>query len=96
MAVLALIFSVAAVLYARQAAHEAEKANDLGRLNALLALRTHYLAMMEHQEKLAELFNNSPGGLQATQEAYATLDRKLREVSFEIDTYHTSVVGQRL
>jgi hypothetical protein len=96
-AVLALLVSVGAVLYARQSAHAAGRANDLSRLNALLALRSHYLAMLAHQEKLADMFKdyNLSGGLQAAQDAYVSLDTKLREVSQEIDSYHTSIVGRR-
>jgi hypothetical protein len=96
-AVLALIVSVGAVLYARLAVRAAEKGNDISRLNALLALRTHYLAMLEHQGKLTEMFNDYKlsGGLQAAQEAYASLDTKLRDVSREIDSYHASLVGRR-
>lgn len=85
---LALVVSLIAVAYAR-------RANDLGRLNSLLSLRTHYLALMEHQGKLAELLNNLPSGLKAAQDSYAELDTKLREVSYEIDKYHVKLTGPR-
>lgn len=95
LAVLALLVSALAALYARWSAREAKKANDIGRLNALLALRTHYLALMDHQVKLAETMRGLPSGLEATQRAYADLDDKLREVNREIDTYHSSLAGVR-
>ena len=69
LAVLALLVSALAALYARWSAREAKKANDIGRLNALLALRTHYLALMDHQVKLAETMRGLPSGLEATQRA---------------------------
>ena len=93
LAALALLASGLAALYARWSAAEARKANDIGRLNALLALRTHYLALMQHQADMAEVLRHSPGGLQAAQGAYADLDTKLREVSGEIDKQHSSIVG---
>ena len=43
LATLALLVSGLATFCARWSAAEAKKANDIGRLNALLALRTHYL-----------------------------------------------------
>jgi len=87
-ALFALLVSLVAAVYAR-------RANDQSRLNALLALRTHYLALMDHQGKLAEFLSNLPSGLKAAQDSYADLDTKLREVSREIDTYHVSLVGSR-
>lgn len=90
----ALIASLAA-LYARWSANEAKKANDIGRLNALLALRQHYLELMNHQAKLAELLKTSPSGSQAVRETYAELDTKLRDVSCEIDKYHWNLVNVR-
>ena len=62
---MALLAASLAALYARWSAREAKRSNDIGRLNALLALRTHYLALMRHQEHLAKVLSNSPAGLQA-------------------------------
>ncbi|AYC32137.1 hypothetical protein D3880_06950 [Pseudomonas cavernae] len=90
----ALIAGLAA-LYARWSAHEAKKANDIGRLNALLALRQHYLELMNHQVKLAEFLKSSPSGTQAARETYAELDTKLRDVSREIEKYHGNLVSER-
>lgn len=92
----ATLISIFSVFYARRAAHEARSANNIGRLNALLALRGHYLDLIDHQIKLAELFKNSPGGAQKTQEAYANLDVKLREVSNEVEKYHTDLVDKKI
>ena len=93
LAALALLASSLAALYARWSAKEAKKSNDIGRLNALLALRTHYLELMQHQSELAKILNNSPAGFQAVQNDYADLDTKLREVSREIDKQHAGIVG---
>lgn len=93
LAALALLASGLAALYARWSAAEAKRANDIGRLNALLALRTHYLSLIQHQADLAQVLSNSPSGLQAIQRTYADLDTKLREVSHEIDKQHAGIVG---
>lgn len=95
LAILALLISGLAALYARWSAKEARDANDMGRLNALLAVRAHYLALLEHQTRLAEAMKNLPSGLQAVQASYAELDGKLREVSREIDAYHVKLIGTR-
>ena len=92
LAVLALLVSGLAALYARWSAREARRANDIGRLNALLAMRSHYLALMEHQARLADMLKELPSGLEAARKAYADLDDKLRDVNREIDTYHASLV----
>lgn len=93
LAVLALLASGLAVLYARRSAKEAKKSNDIGRLNALLTLRTHYLALMQHQFELSKILSHSPSGLKAVRNTYADLDTKLREVNREIDKQHADIVG---
>ncbi|MDI3275880.1 hypothetical protein [Pseudomonas sp. AL03] len=91
----AVLIASLAALYARWSANEAKKANDIGRLNALLALRQHYLELMNHQAKLAELLKTSSSGIQAVRETYGELDTKLRDVSREIDKYHWNLVSER-
>lgn len=93
LAALALLAAGLAALYARWSVAEAKKANNIGRLNALLALRIHYLSLLEHQAKMANTLKDSPSGLQAVQSACADLDAKLRNVSAEIDKEHTNIVG---
>jgi hypothetical protein len=95
LAILALVVSGAAAWFARRSAYEAVRANNLSRLNALLALRSHYLAQIEYQGKLLESLANLPAGLNAAQEACADLDTKIRAVTREIDGYHSKVVGSR-
>lgn len=92
LAALALLASGLAALYARWSAREAKRANDIGRLNALLSLRAHYLALMQHQEKLTQVLSNSPNGLQAVRNTYADLDSKLREVNHEIEKQHADII----
>jgi hypothetical protein len=94
LAVMALLISGSAAVYAHQSAREARKANDIGRLNALLALRIHYLALMQRETDFAQLMPNPSVGLQRTQNRYADLAEKLREVDREIEKYHVSIVGQ--
>ena len=91
---LALLVSGLAALYARWSAREARRANDIGRLNALLSLRAHYLALMQHQEKIAQVLSNSPNGLQAVRNTYTDLDTKLREVNHEIEKQHADTIGK--
>lgn len=95
LAILALLISGLAAFYAGWSAREARDANDMGRLNALLALRSHYLVLLEREARVAETLKNIPSGLQAAQTSYAALDTKLREVSREVDTYHTKLIGAR-
>ena len=94
-ALIALLISVLAAIYARRSADEAMRANDIGRLNALLALRTHYLALSQNQIELAKTLSNVPSGLQPAYQSFADLDEKLREVSREIDVYHLHLVSPR-
>lgn len=94
LAALAALAASLAAMYARWSVREAKRSNDIGRLNALLALRTHYLALMQHQAELVKILSNSPAGLQAVHNSYADLDTKLREVSREIDKQHADIVGQ--
>ena len=96
LALLALLVAIAAALYARRAATEAKNANVLGRLNALLALRLHYLAQMENQGKLMQALDNVQSGRKAAEETCAGLDTKLREVSREIDACHARVIALRI
>lgn len=90
---LALLASCLAAMFAGWSAREAKKSNDIGRLNALLALRTHYLALMQHQSEFAKIMNNQSAGLEAAMKAYADLDKKLGEVNREIDKQHAGIVG---
>ncbi|MEL4244652.1 hypothetical protein [Shewanella xiamenensis] len=94
--IIAVLVSVLSALYARWSAKEAQKANDIGRLNSLLAFRQHYLELMAHQEKLAELMPSSSGGLEACRNSYAELDSKLREINQEINSYHIKVVENKI
>lgn len=92
LAILAILISCLSALYTRWSAIESKKANDIGTLNALLSLRTHYLALMEHEVKMADFLKNHPSGLQAAQDTYADLDQKLGEVNRDINAYHAGLV----
>ncbi|WP_213865634.1 hypothetical protein [Vibrio crassostreae] len=82
-------------MYALWSAKEAMKANDIGRLNALLAIRTHYLELMAKKGLIAQQLEGMRGAERAY-EAYADLDLKLREVNKAIDEYHEKVVGSKI
>ncbi|MWV12995.1 hypothetical protein F3I62_12895 [Pseudomonas sp. R-28-1W-6] len=91
----AAIISGFAAIYAGWSAREAKRANNISRLNALLALRQHYLELMNHQAKLTELLKSSASGTQAAGEALAELDTKLREVNHTIERHHHNLVSER-
>ncbi|MDM5103733.1 hypothetical protein [Aeromonas salmonicida] len=86
------LIAVVAVVYARRSAKEAERANNMGRLNALLSFRAHYLELMQHQEKMADVLRHSSSGMEAVSARYADLDLKLRQVATELERYHVKVV----
>ena len=90
---LALLVSALAALYARWTVREAKSANDMGRLNAMLTLQSHYSEQLNHQAKLAQDLVNIPSGHNAALDSHAALDVKLREVSREIEKYHSKLVG---
>lgn len=91
----AVLVAGLAALYARWSVKEAKKANDIGRLNALLAIRAHYLELMAQKGRIAEQLKGMKGAEKAY-EAYAGLDSKLREVNKAIDEYHEKVVGSKI
>ena len=94
-AIIALLAAALSALYARWSAAEARKANDIGRLNALLAFRAHYLELMAQKGRVAEQLKSMKGAEMAY-EAYAELDSKLGEVNKEIDSYHNKVVTSKI
>lgn len=93
---IAALIATLSAIYSCWSAKEAKKANDIGRLNALLSFRKHYLELIRHQEKMAELFGNSDSGMQAVREKHAELDMKLREVCSELEQYHSKVVHDHI
>lgn len=94
--VIAVLIAAYSALYARCAAKEAKRANDIGRLNALLSLRQHYLELMRYQEVMAKLLESSPSGMKSVSDTYTDLDSKLRQVTAELDLYHSKVVKNKL
>jgi len=95
-AIIAALVAVLSAFYARKSAKEAQKANDIGRLNALLAFRQRYIELMAHQVKIAETLKTSQSGLEAVQKAYADLDSKLDEIDHQINSYHSKVVTNKI
>jgi hypothetical protein len=96
LAIISVLIAFPAALYARHAANEARRSNDIGRLNSLFSLRIHYLHLMDNQEKMAEILCRSESGMMRVQDVYADLDSKLREVSAEIKKYHGKVVSNEI
>lgn len=95
-AFIAALVAALSALYARWSFKEARKANDIGRMNALLAFRQHYLQLMEHQTKLSSVLKETDSGMQAIRDKNAELDMKLREISKEIENYHSKVVKNEI
>ncbi|ELA7386396.1 hypothetical protein Q9F31_001449 [Vibrio alginolyticus] len=97
--VLALIASCLSALYSRWSVKQASRANDIGRLNALLALKEHYLRLLEKQHGVkinprqdelhskAFLYNVKKG---------SELEIKLREVNEQINSYHKKVIENKI
>src|SRR5690606_6574378 len=94
-AIVSLLAAALSALYARWSAAEAKKANDIGRLNALLAFRAHYLELMAQKGRVAEQLKGMKGAEKAYEE-YAELDSKLRQVNKEIESYHSKVVASKI
>jgi len=95
-ATIATLIAILSAIFSYRSVIQAKRANDIGRLNALLSFRKHYLELMEHQSKLAEVLKGSEGGLERVREAYADLDSKLREVGEQLDAYHDKVIGDEI
>lgn len=93
--IISALVAALSALYARWSVKEARRANDIGRLNSLLAFRQHYLQLLAHEENLAQLLQSSPSGLEDCRNTYATLDQKLGEINEEITTYHTKLVRNK-
>ncbi|MGR5175346.1 hypothetical protein [Vibrio mediterranei] len=94
--ILALLAACLSALYARWSASQAKRANDIGRLNALLAMKEHYLKLIEHQYTLADNLKSSNSGMQAVRDKVAELDCKLREVNKQISNYHDKIVENKI
>ena len=94
--VIATLIATLSALYARWSAKEAKKANNIGRLNALLSFRQHYLESIQHQEKMVETLGGIPSGMQSIHETHAKLDTKLREVLSELEKYHNKVINDEI
>lgn len=93
--IIASMIAILSAVYARWSATEAKKANDIGRLNALLSFRAHYIELMSNKANIVKQLKGTQGAERA-HEAYAELDAKLREVNQEIDSYHKKVVDSKI
>lgn len=91
-----MLISGLSALYARWATNEAKKSNDIGRLNSLLALRTHYLQLIEHQLKIAKLMPDGSTGIDIAEATCANIEEKLKEVNLQINNYHNKVVENKI
>jgi uncharacterized protein involved in exopolysaccharide biosynthesis len=83
-------------LYARWSAKEARRANDIGRLNALLSFRNHYIELMQQQEKMTAVLKDNNSGMQTLRDKHASLDSKLREIGTELEQYHSKIVNNKI
>ena len=95
LSILAVLIAGLAALCSRWSAREARRANDSGRLNALLALRAHYQAQMHHQSAFIKQMRGVASAVEAASTKFADLDTKHREVSSEIDRYHFDLVSSK-
>ena len=88
--------AVVAVWYARKSAKEAERANNMGRLNALLSFRSHYIELMQNQAQMAEVLRHSPSGMEAVLVRQGDLGSKLRQVTTELEQYYARLVKDEI
>lgn len=93
---LALLISFLAAYYARWSANAAKRANALGRLSAMLELRSHYIEQMERQADYAKNFAGPNSGLEAASKEYARLDERLRDINRAVDEFHHDLVRVRV
>lgn len=94
--IISAVVAVFSAMFAGWTIKEAKKGNDLARLNSLLSFRSHYLQLMEHQHKLAELMPSNSMGMQSIRDTYADLDTKLREVNAQIELYHNKLIKNKI
>ena len=83
-------------LFAGWTIKETKKGNEMARLNSLLSFRTHYLQLMEHQHKVADLMPSNSKGIQSVRDTYADLDDKLRAVNSQINLYHNKLIENKI
>jgi hypothetical protein len=91
LAIIAIGISAIALWYARAATSEAKKGNDIIRLNALIALRSHYLELARCCAANIEVFEGRSAQKEERKEL-ENLNQKLHEVSHGIDDYHEALV----
>ena len=66
----------------------------INRLNALIALRNHYLEIARHVNDNVKMLEGK-SAQKFSQHELNDLDKKLREVTYEIDKYHIAIVRCR-
>jgi uncharacterized protein involved in exopolysaccharide biosynthesis len=93
---LSTLVAICSALYARWSAKEARRANDIGRLNALLSFRNHYIELMQQQEKMTAVLKDNNSGMQTLRDKHASLDSKLREIGTELEQYHSKIVNNKI
>lgn len=90
LSIVAIVVSAAASWYARAAASEAKKGNDLSRLGALIALRTHYMELA----RSLDIDIKQLAGTQTQKELqkqFEALAQNVLEVTHEIQGYHEAL-----
>ncbi|WP_016954358.1 hypothetical protein [Catenovulum agarivorans] len=94
--IIAVLVAGLSALYARWAAKEAKKANELNRFKALLDLKNGYLSEMDNQIRAANEWGKDDGFTKACREKFADADTKYREVCKELDVYHLRLVKNEI
>lgn len=91
LAIIAIVISAIALWYARAATSEAKKGNDISRLNALIALRSHYLELARYHAANIKVLEGRSAKKEEEIEL-ENLNQMLHEVSHEINEYHKALV----
>lgn len=95
--VISVGFALFSYLASRKSVKEAKKANDIGRMNALLALQMHYKDRIRHQHANFDSMKNDDGKVpesfgQSVRNEVGMLQDRSREVEAAIKKMHEKVV----
>ncbi|MGE0822681.1 MAG: hypothetical protein AB7G75_06145 [Candidatus Binatia bacterium] len=94
LSLLALLYTIHVQSIELRKATEAQMfAAELNRLTVLNQLQSYYLQRMHHQGELARTLKGMQGETMA-QQRYGELEEKLREISQEIEAFHSKALAK--
>lgn len=84
-----LLVSVPAAVFSWRLA---ARANHLGRIKALIALRRHYFDMFRLEVEFVERNRNRPGAIRAAAESAAAVADRMRQIDARLAAHHESLM----